>query len=102
MLPIARGVPTSLVLRDYHAGNLMFLKDRVGIKACGLLDFQDAVVGPITYDIVSLLEDARLDVAPHLSKLLITRYLNAFPMVDRESFSDSYDLLGTQRSMKII
>ncbi|HEX3972754.1 MAG TPA: phosphotransferase, partial [Stellaceae bacterium] len=50
LLPIARGVPDSLVLRDYHVDNLMRIDGRDGLAACGLLDFQDAVLGPITYD----------------------------------------------------
>ena len=55
-------VPTSLVLRDYHVDNLMWLESRNGAARCGLLDFQDARIGPVAYDLVSLLEDARRDV----------------------------------------
>jgi len=61
-LPLAHHVPASLLLRDYHVANLMWLPDRDGIRQAGLLDFQDAYQGPITYDLVSLLEDARRDV----------------------------------------
>ena len=102
LLPLARNVPTSLVLRDYHVDNLMLLKDRQGLRTCGLLDFQDAVVGPITYDIVSLLEDARRDVSPQLSGRLICRYLDAKPTIDSDSFHTSYAIMGAQRNMKII
>ena len=48
-----------MVHRDFHIDNLFFLKDRKGIQQCGIIDFQDAVVGPQAYDLVSLLEDAR-------------------------------------------
>ena len=58
VLPLAHAVPASLLLRDYHVANLMWLPDRAGIRRAGLLDFQDAYQGPITYDLVSLLEDA--------------------------------------------
>jgi aminoglycoside/choline kinase family phosphotransferase len=58
VLDRARAVPESLVLRDNHVDNLMRVDGRKGIAACGLLDFQDAVRGPVTYDLVSLIEDA--------------------------------------------
>ncbi|MDA0701910.1 MAG: phosphotransferase, partial [Proteobacteria bacterium] len=63
---VARAVPDTLILRDYHVDNLMVLPGRAGIAGCGLLDFQDAVIGPLAYDLVSLLEDARRDLAPGL------------------------------------
>lgn len=102
LLSVARKVPNGLVLRDYHVDNLMVLKNRESLRACGLLDFQDAVIGPVTYDIVSLLEDARRDVSPELSKRLINRYLDAFATLDRDTFSASYAVMGAQRAMKII
>ncbi len=102
LLSIARKVPNGVVLRDFHVDNLMVLKNREGLRACGLLDFQDAVFGPVTYDIVSLLEDARRDVSPELSKRLIRRYLDAFATLDHDIFSASYAVMGAQRAMKII
>ena len=102
LLSVARRVPRGVVLRDYHVDNLMVLKNRDGLRACGLLDFQDAVVGPVTYDIVSLLEDARRDVSPELSNRLIGRYLDAFATLDHDIFSASYAVMGAQRAMKII
>lgn len=102
LLGIARGVPSTLVLRDYHVDNLMLLDGRTGIAACGLLDFQDAVIGPRSYDLVSLLEDARRDVAPELARAMMARYLAAFPGLDRAAFAASYALLGAQRSCKIV
>ena len=51
-----------IVHRDFHIDNLFFLKDRLGIQKCGLIDFQDSIEGPRAYDLVSLLEDARRDV----------------------------------------
>ena len=79
LLPLARGVPETLVLRDYHVDNLMRLPGRAGIAACGLLDFQDAVLGPLSYDLVSLLEDARRDVPADLAAAMRARFLAAFP-----------------------
>jgi N-acetylmuramate 1-kinase len=102
LLPLARAVPESLVLRDYHVDNLMLLSDREGVAACGLLDFQDAVIGPVTYDLVSLLEDARRDVPPELAAAMRARYLEAFPGLDRAAFDASYAVLGAQRNCKIV
>ena len=63
LVPLARALPDTLVLRDFHVDNLMLLP-RDGLAACGLLDFQDAVAGPQAYDPMSLLEDARRDIDP--------------------------------------
>ncbi len=96
------GIPDSLVLRDYHVDNLMWLPDRPDVEACGLLDFQDARWGPVTYDLVSLFEDARRDVPAALTRRLLDRYLEAFPALDPEMFAASYALWGAQRSAKIL
>ncbi|MDA0998654.1 MAG: phosphotransferase [Proteobacteria bacterium] len=98
----ARAVPESLVLRDYHVDNLMRVDDRQGIAACGLLDFQDAVRGPVTYDLVSLIEDARRDVSPAVADSVLERYLAAFPALDRDDFGRSLAVLGAQRHAKVI
>ena len=90
------------MLRDYHVDNLMLLGGRDGVTACGLLDFQDAVIGPASYDLVSLLEDARRDVPQDLAARMIARYLGAFPSLDRDGFLASYAVMGAQRSAKIV
>jgi N-acetylmuramate 1-kinase len=102
VLPLARQAPDTLVLRDYHVDNLMLLEDRADLSRCGLLDFQDAVIGPSSYDLVSLLEDARRDVPPELARRLMDRYLHAFPALERDDFRAAYAVLGAQRSAKII
>ena len=102
VLPLSRRIPDSLVLRDYHVDNLMVIEGRSGVAACGLLDFQDAVIGPRSYDLVSLLEDARRDVASGLAADMMARYLAAFPELDPAAFRASYAILGAQRSAKII
>lgn len=99
LLTMATPTPT-LVLRDYHVDNLMRLPGRTGVAACGLLDFQDAVIGSPAYDLVSLLEDARLDVDPELQELILARYLQALPDADG-SFARDYRLLGVQRHCKV-
>lgn len=96
------GQPYTLVLRDYHVDNLMRLPSRSGIAACGLLDFQDALVGPTAYDLVSLLEDARRDLAPGLATAMMQRYLAAFPKLDRSTFAAAAAVLAAQRNAKIV
>jgi aminoglycoside/choline kinase family phosphotransferase len=102
VLPLAHQVPASLLLRDYHVANLMLLPDRAGIRQAGLLDFQDAYCGPVTYDLVSLLEDARRDVPEALQKKLLARYLAAFPALDRELFETSLAILAAQRHTRVL
>jgi aminoglycoside/choline kinase family phosphotransferase len=102
VLKLTSGAASTLVLRDYHVDNLLLLPERTGIAACGLLDFQDALIGPASYDLVSLLEDARRDVPPALADAMIARYLAAFPGIDRDGFMTSYAVLGAQRNCKIV
>lgn len=102
VLPAAQALPATLVLRDYHVDNLMALPGREGVAACGLLDFQDALLGSPAYDLVSLLRDARRDVSGDLQAEMRARYLAAFPALDREAFETAYWVLGAQRTTKII
>jgi aminoglycoside/choline kinase family phosphotransferase len=102
LLKPARAVPETLVLRDYHIDNLMLLKGRTGVASCGVLDFQDAVVGPASYDLVSLLEDARRDIAPDMAAAMYRRYEAAFPRADRDALAASYAVMGAQRNAKIV
>ena len=91
-----------VTLRDYHADNLMLLDDRPGARALGLLDFQDALAGHPAYDLVSLLQDARRDVAPRLEKAMLVEYARAAGVADKEAFRRSYEVLGAQRNVKIL
>jgi N-acetylmuramate 1-kinase len=88
-----------LVLRDYHADNLMVLPDRTRL---GLLDFQDALAGHPAYDLVSLLQDARRDVSAELEEAMIARYTEAANIADPERFRADYEILGAQRNTKIL
>lgn len=102
VLPLVRAVPDTLVLRDYHADNLMWLPARTGIRRVGLLDFQDAVIGSVAYDMVSLLEDARRDIAGATVEAALARYLAARTDLDRDAFAAAYAVLGAQRNCKIV
>lgn len=89
-------VPTSLLLRDYFAGNLIRVGDRTG-----LLDVQDAGVGPTSYDLASLLHDARRDYADTEVEAALRRYLAAFPALDETAFRRSVNILTAQRDLRI-
>ena len=102
LLPLADATPVSLVLRDFHVDNLMWLAERDGIARCGLLDFQDAVTGSTAYDLVSLLGDARRDIDAGLVAVMNDRYASAFPSLDRAAFEAACAMLSAQRNCKII
>jgi len=91
-----------LVLRDYHAENLMLLPDRPGVQALGLLDFQDARAGHRAYDLVSLLQDARRDVSQRIERSMLSRFVERAGIADAMGFRCSYELLGAQRNVKIL
>ena len=95
-----------VVLRDYHAENLMWLDDRAGIARAGMLDFQDALAGSPAYDLVSLLEDARRDVGVELADAMTRRYIGARkarePGFDEQAFRFAAALLAAQRNTKIV
>ncbi|MFZ7090976.1 aminoglycoside phosphotransferase family protein [Primorskyibacter sp. 2E233] len=90
-----------MVLRDYHAENILHLPSRTGAAQAGLLDFQDALEGHRAYDLISLIEDARRDVAPDTSKACISHYLGATGQPE-EPFRASLAVLGAQRNLRIL
>jgi len=102
ILPAARAREEGVVYVDYHADNLLWLPTRAGLARIGLLDFQDARIGPPAYDLVSLLEDARRDVDASLAEGMIGRYLAARPELDAAAFRAAYAVLGAQRNAKIL
>lgn len=95
-----------VVLRDYHADNLMLVKNREGFKSVGLLDFQDAAIGSNAYDLVSLLEDARRDVSKNCQKKMYEHYIscakNNNKNFSEEKFHTDYEILSLQRNIRIL
>jgi len=98
--------PSTWVLRDYHSPNLLWLPDRAGIARLGLLDFQDALIGPAAYDVVSLLQDARVDVPESVEHAQVGRYVKMRRAADRtfdlNGFFEQYAVLGAQRATKVL
>ncbi len=93
-------------LRDYHSPNLHWLAERDGLRRLGLIDFQDAVLGPPAYDLASLLQDARVDIPDELELRLIALYARRRrlqdPSFDMAAFTASYAAMGAQRATKIL
>jgi tRNA threonylcarbamoyl adenosine modification protein YjeE len=102
----ALAAPATWVLRDYHSPNLLWLPERTGIARIGLLDFQDALLGPAAYDLASLLQDARVDVPERLELALIGRYVRERrahdPDFDVAAFAQLYATLAAQRASKVL
>lgn len=94
------------VHRDYHAQNLMWLPERQGLARIGLIDFQDAVAGSRAYDLMSLIEDARRDVAPELAEIATAHYLAAMRALgtplDERRFRGEMAVMAAQRNTKIV
>ena len=101
LLPKARTVPDTMVHRDFFIENLLLLP-RPGLTALGLLDFQDAVVGPITYDLASLLEDARRDLPAPLIDGMRARYRAAFSHLSGADFDASWAVMAAHRHVKCL
>ena len=101
LMPLEQA-PPALVLRDFHIDNLMLLPARTGVQACGLLDFQDAVIGAGVYDLASLLQDARRDLAPGLEQEMLDRYLSGLMPQSRGDVLHSYHLLAAQRHTRLM
>ncbi len=103
LAPVVKRFDT-LVLRDFHVDNLMFLDRRSGIARCGLLDFQDGVLGPCEYDLVSLLQDARRDLSNGLEQRLLSFYVANAPghLGSPDDIRHRYALLGAQRHARIL
>ncbi|MBM3570407.1 MAG: tRNA (adenosine(37)-N6)-threonylcarbamoyltransferase complex ATPase subunit type 1 TsaE [Alphaproteobacteria bacterium] len=89
-----------LVLRDYHADNLLWLPKRHGHARVGLLDFQDAARGSPAYDLASLLDDARRVVPRTLAAELRARYVAAAG-IDAAAFDAAYHIVSAQRLTRI-
>jgi hypothetical protein len=97
----ALGFPRAFTIRDYHAENLLWLPERVGLKRVGLLDYQDAVRGWRGWDFAMLLDDARRDVSDAAREAAIRRYLD-ITKADEDGFRRELAVLGALNAMRII
>ncbi len=106
LIDTLQALPTGWALRDFHSPNLIWQPQHTGLARVGVIDFQDAMQGPLAYDVVSLLQDARVDVASILEQRLLAHYCAAArslgPGFDEDGFRFAYAALGAQRNTKIL
>ena len=98
--------PRTWMLRDFHSPNLIWLPRRKDTGRVGLLDFQDTVMGPAAYDVVSLLQDARIDVPENTEITMLARYAKerrrADPAFDPAAFARHYAIMSAQRNTRLL
>ncbi|MDE2384012.1 MAG: tRNA (adenosine(37)-N6)-threonylcarbamoyltransferase complex ATPase subunit type 1 TsaE [Alphaproteobacteria bacterium] len=105
VLPFTVAQKPVWVLRDYHSPNLIWLPERRGLKRVGLIDTQDALLGHPAYDLASMLQDARVDIAFDFADRLFAHYValrHAQGSFDEAGFARAYAILGAQRATKIL
>ena len=91
-----------LALRDFHAENIFWLPERQAVERVGLIDFQDGLFAHPSYDLVSLIEDARRDVSSELAVPLMKRFCQKAGLKYGSKFKTAYAVMGAQRNAKIL
>ncbi|CAM5532018.1 tRNA threonylcarbamoyl adenosine modification protein YjeE [Aquamicrobium terrae] len=99
------GGETTLMQRDFHSPNIIWRGQRSGFDRLGIIDFQDALVGPPAYDVASLAFDARVTVPPAIEQATAEAYIaarHAAGPFDEQSFREAYAIMAAQRNSKIL
>ncbi|MCV3206305.1 tRNA (adenosine(37)-N6)-threonylcarbamoyltransferase complex ATPase subunit type 1 TsaE [Mesorhizobium sp. YC-39] len=100
-----KGREYTLMLRDFHSPNIIWRGDRSGHDRLGIVDVQDALIGPSAYDVASLAMDARVTVSPDIEKRTLDAYIaarHATGGFDEEAFVETYAIMAAQRNSKIL
>lgn len=95
----------SIVLRDFHSPNIIWRAGKTGHERLGIIDFQDALIGPSAYDVASLAMDARVTVPPEIEATTLEAYVEARQAAgsfDAEAFAEAYAIMAAQRNSKIL
>ncbi len=100
LVPVA-AMPQALLLRDFMPDNLMAIPPWQDGQDVGLLDFELAGIGPVAYDLASLLEEVRRDLSPVVYELALAAYLKEWPELDPQTFRCAVELLAVQRHARI-
>lgn len=96
---LAYRVPNRLVLWDYHIDNIMLPPNA---EECAIIDFQDAMWGPLTYDVMSLLAADRRPASPEVIRQVKDDFFNSLENVRREDFEDSFAFLSLFRHLRVL
>ena len=105
LIRLLRQSETGLLLRDYHSPNIIWRSEKAGIARLGLVDIQDALYGPLSYDLSSLAQDARVTIPEALETDILAAYAKSrrsFGAFDETAFRQSYVITAMQRATKIL
>ncbi|WP_430440026.1 tRNA (adenosine(37)-N6)-threonylcarbamoyltransferase complex ATPase subunit type 1 TsaE [Shinella sp.] len=95
----------NLLLRDFHSPNIIWRPEATGTDRVGIIDFQDAMIGPSAYDVASLVQDARVDMPEDVAESVLDHYLSlraADPGFDRDRFLRDWHVMAAQRNCKLV
>ncbi|MBZ9703860.1 MULTISPECIES: tRNA (adenosine(37)-N6)-threonylcarbamoyltransferase complex ATPase subunit type 1 TsaE [unclassified Mesorhizobium] len=95
----------TLMLRDFHSPNIIWRAERSGHDRLGIVDIQDALIGPAAYDVASLAMDARVTIPPGIEKRTLDAYVaarHAAGPFDEAAFLEAYAIMAAQRNSKIL
>ena len=101
LIESAREQPQVFVHRDYHSRNLMITEE----NNPGVIDYQDAVIGPVTYDLVSLFKDCYIQWPREKVELWLELYLARITperLIDKQTLLRWFDFMGVQRHLKVL
>ncbi len=96
----------NLLMRDYHSPNILWQEKAEGTDRIGIIDFQDAMIGPSAYDLASLAMDARVTIADDLQDQIVAAYCDERRKLarafDEQAFMAAYAIMAAQRNTKIL
>ncbi len=92
----------SLILRDFHSPNIIWIENANGSARTGLIDFQDALIGPVAYDVASIAQDARVGLSAELESKLVVHYCASRDSIDESAFHKAYAIMSAQRVTKVL
>ena len=98
------GTETGLLLRDFHSPNILWQHGETGVRQVGIIDFQDAMIGPTAYDLASIIQDARVTIPPEMQARLMSHYLDIRrkkPAFDEANFLKAFAIMSAQRNCKL-
>ncbi|MDQ0330718.1 tRNA threonylcarbamoyl adenosine modification protein YjeE [Mesorhizobium sp. YL-MeA3-2017] len=99
------GTELTLMLRDVQSPNFIWRGERQGLDRLGVVDFQDALIGPPAYDVASLALDPRVTIEPAVERKIVEAYVASRAVAghfDRAAFEEAYAIMGAQRHSKIL
>lgn len=99
------GSEYTLMLRDFHSPNIIWRAERSGLDRLGIVDVQDALIGPAAYDVASLAMDARITIPPEIENRTVAAYVaarRAAGEFDEAGFAEAYAIMAAQRNSKIL